>query len=252
MPTKDFTKGRRGKKLQYIVCHWGVTNKLSQIDAEVLSPKREMSYHYALSGITVHQYVKEENTAWHSSVFDINCRSIGICINASPTNPYSDRDYETASQLIADIFKRHGKLEIKGHRDFYATACPGNLDFDRIKRRVDELLNPSPSVPSPVPAPVPVVVEPVHIPTIPPEPVVNPEPPIVNPIVNQTPPVVDITPPEVNETPVKPNNPPEDVKPVPVVEQVPEKPAETITEPTGAKLTLWQKIILFIIKWFQK
>jgi N-acetyl-anhydromuramyl-L-alanine amidase AmpD len=139
MPTKDFTSGRRGKKLQYIIMHWGVTNKLSQIDAEVLSPTREMSYHYALSGITVHQYVKQENTAWHAQNFDANCRSIGICINASPTNPYSDRDYETASQLIADIFKRHGRLEIKGHRDFYATACPGNIDFGRIERRINEI-----------------------------------------------------------------------------------------------------------------
>lgn len=229
MPTKDFTSGRRGKKLQYVIMHWGVTNKLSQIDAEVLSPTREMSYHYALSGITVHQYVKEENTAWHAKNFDANCRSIGICINASPTNPYSDRDYETASQLIADIFKRHGKLEIKGHRDFYATQCPGNLDFSRIERRVNELLNPVPSVPDPINSDSPVVVEPVE-PT--PTPTVSTEP-----IVNETPPVVDITPPEVNN--------------IPVVEQVSEKLAETISEPTGAKLTLWQKVILFIIKWFQ-
>jgi hypothetical protein len=240
VPTKDFTKGRGGKKLQYIVMHWGVTNKIDQIDAEVLNPNRQMSYTYALSDLKVHQYVSEDNTAWHAGVFDINQRSIGICINASPTNPYTDQDYETASQLIADIFRRRGRLEIKAHRDFKATACPGTLDFGRLQRRIDDILTPPAPTPNPVP-PTPVVVLEV----------------------NETPPVVDITPPEVNNNPVDvnidvkpepviPNNPPEDVK-VPVVEQVPEKPLEstgwTYTGNSEPKLTWWGKVILFIIKW---
>jgi hypothetical protein len=202
--------------------HWGVTSKIEQIDAEVMNPDRQMSYHYALSDLKLHQYVSEDNTAWHAGVFDINQRSIGICINASPTNPYTDKDYETASQLIADIFKRRGRLEIKAHRDFKATACPGNLDFGRIERRVNELLNPVPSVPNAVPTPVPVVVTPVE-PT--PAPTVSTEP-----IVNETPPVVDITPPEVNK---------------PVVEQVENAP-EPIVEPN--KPIWWVSVIKYLLK----
>ncbi len=140
--TPDFTKGRGGKPLQYIVMHWGVVTNLAQIDAEVANPNREMSYTYALDKDVIHQYVSEDDTAWHAGVFDINQRSIGICIAAGPNYPYADADYESAAQLIADIFRRHGRLEIKGHRDFKATECPGNLDFGRLRARVDEILNP--------------------------------------------------------------------------------------------------------------
>jgi hypothetical protein len=80
------------------------------------------------------------------------------------------------------------------------------------------------------------------------QPIVNPEPPIVNPIVNETPPIVDIAPPEVNKPnvkpePVIPNNSTEDVKPVPVVEQVPDNPAEPTT---GINDVILQSILVII------
>jgi hypothetical protein len=129
--------------------HWGVVTNLSQIDAEVANPNRQMSYTYALDKDVVHQYVKETDTAWHAGVFDINQRSIGICIAAGPSYPYVDADYESAAQLIADIFRRTGRLEIKAHRDFKATECPGNLDFGRLRARVDEILAPPVTPPAP-------------------------------------------------------------------------------------------------------
>jgi len=154
IPTPDFTPGRGGKTLQYIVMHWGVVTNLQQIDNEVANPNRQMSYTYALDKDVVHQYVKEEDTAWHAGVFDINQRSIGICIAAGPNYPYADQDYETAAKLIANIFQRRGVLEIKAHRDFKPTECPGNLDFGRLRARVNEILNPAPT-PPPTPDPVP-------------------------------------------------------------------------------------------------
>lgn len=148
--TPDFTPGR--KTYEFIVMHWGVVTNLQQIDNEVANPNRQMSYHYALDKDVVHQYVREEDTAWHAGVFDINRRSIGICIAAGPNYPYANQDYETAAKLIANIFARRGVMEIKAHRDFKPTECPGNLDFGRLRARVNEIINPVP-VPEPIPVP---------------------------------------------------------------------------------------------------
>ena len=149
------------------------------------------------------------------------------------------------------IWQYSSKCNIAGISPVDGNIFYGTKESFKKYGKQNEILNPSPvsvntsnntGVPNNAPAETP-------------PPVVNPEPPVVNPIVNETPPVVDITPPEVNKPDVKPdpvipNNSTEDVK-VPVVEMTPEKPVEPIVEPTGAKLTLWQKVILFIIKWFQ-
>lgn len=186
MGTGDFTPGR--KSYDYIVMHWGVTSSIEQIDREVLNPNRQMSYHYALCGLegVIRQYVDEANTAWHASNWDANQRSIGICINAAPFNPYNDEDYELAAQLCAAVITRHPEISvdnIKGHRDFKATECPGNLYFGRLRARVSEILNPAPIVEpttEPVVIPEPVieltpVVEPAPIPEPIPEPTPEPE-----------------------------------------------------------------------------
>jgi hypothetical protein len=155
-PENKFTKGRLA--FDYIIMHWGVTYRLDQIDSEIFNPNRAMTYHYALDGNEIHQYVSEEDTAWHCTNWNGNQRSIGICINAKDDNPYNDADYEQAAQLISDIFRRHGKMEIKGHRDFAATQCPGPLDFGRLNARVEEILNPpAPIEPAPVETPAPAV-----------------------------------------------------------------------------------------------
>lgn len=204
--------------MQYIVMHWGVVTNISQIDTEVANPNREMSYTYALDKEEIHQYVSENDTAWHAGVFDINQRSIGICIAAGPSYPYCDRDYESAAQLIADIFRRHGRLEIKAHRDFKPTECPGNLDFGRLRARVDEILNPpAPVAPAPAPTPPPApVVEPTPEPAVPPAPTPEPiTPPVPAP---ETPPVevLPVEPIEVPETPPMPELPVDEPTPTEV------------------------------------
>jgi N-acetylmuramoyl-L-alanine amidase CwlA len=148
--TPDYTKGH--KNYDFIVMHWGVVTNIQQIDNEVLNPNREMSYHYALDKSVVHQYVDEANTAWHAGVWDINQRSVGVCIAAGPNYPYVDADYETAAQLCAEIIRRHPSISlenIKGHKDFKATECPGNLDLTRLRNRVSQILNPKP-IPAPI------------------------------------------------------------------------------------------------------
>lgn len=139
--TSDLSLGHHA--YDFIVMHWGVVSSIAQIDKEVLSPARSMSYHYAIEKDIVHQYVDEKNTAWHANNFNINQRSIGICITAGPSHPYCDEDYETAAQLIAEIIRRHGPMKITAHRDYTPTQCPGNFDFERLNKRVNDILNPA-------------------------------------------------------------------------------------------------------------
>jgi len=92
----------------------------------------------------VHQYVKEQDTAWHAGNFDINQRSIGIEHRGAPTMPITDATYNTSADLIADICRRHGKrFPLRAHREFYATACPGTLDLNKLNQLVDQRLNQS-------------------------------------------------------------------------------------------------------------
>lgn len=141
MPTEDFTPGHKG--LEKIVMHWGDTYTLEQIDNEVANPNRQMSYHYALDEEIIHQYVSENDTAWHCGVFSENQKSIGICINAREDNPYTDGKYETAAQLIASIYRTHGEVPLVPHSAIKPTQCPGPLDFDRLNEMVQEILHPA-------------------------------------------------------------------------------------------------------------
>ena len=85
-----------------------------------------------------------DNVAWHCGNWHMNRKSIGIVICGTYTDEKVD---ENALLLIADSFKYHSlclkseygkKLEIKGHRDFHNTACPGRIyeQLDIIRQRI--------------------------------------------------------------------------------------------------------------------
>lgn len=144
----NFTVGRGGKKIEFIVVHW-IVGDVSAADAVFRNAAYQTSAHYAVQTGTVHQYVKEGDTAWHAGNFDINQRSIGIEHRGGPNLPIDAGTYEQSAQLIADICRRYGKrFPLRKHSEFKATQCPGTLDLNRINRRVDELLNQGVSMPA--------------------------------------------------------------------------------------------------------
>ena len=138
----NFSKGRGGKKISTIVLHW-IVGYLPAADA-TFAKANSTSAHYAVGPGVIHQYVNEENTAWHAGNFDVNQRSIGIEHEGGPTIPITDAVYNTSIELVADICRRNGITPssdtIKPHRAFKATQCPGVLDVDRIIRGVQDKL----------------------------------------------------------------------------------------------------------------
>lgn len=138
VPSPNYTPGRQGKAVKYVVIHWMV-GTLSSTDAVFKNSATQTSAHYGIENTKVHQYVKEGNTAYHAGNWNANLQSIGIEHSAAPGRPATNATYNTSIKLIADICKRY-KLNpdkaIVPHKKFTATQCPGTMDLNRIKAGV--------------------------------------------------------------------------------------------------------------------
>jgi len=135
--SNNFEKGRRNNNINLVVLHW-IVGTLESIDATFADPKRFASAHYGIGDGEIHQYVKDEDTAFHAGVFDINLKSIGIEHEGSPNLPITDATYQTSAQFVEELCRKYriplDRDHIKGHKEFKATQCPGTLDIDRIIR----------------------------------------------------------------------------------------------------------------------
>ena len=131
----NYQKGRGGRQIKYIVLHW-VVGRLEAADATFQDPKRIASAHYGVGDNEIHQYVKDEDTAYHAGNFQVNQESIGIEHEGGPDLPISEATYFTSATLVADLAKRYAiPLDISNiwlHREIKATQCPGTLDRERI------------------------------------------------------------------------------------------------------------------------
>ena len=135
----NYGKGRGGYKVNGIVIHYAASTSLDSIGQVFSTHGRGGSAHYGIGGKQVHQYVDENDTAWHCSNYWGNQNTIGIENTNSTKAPnweVSDETFDTCCRLVADIAKRYGlgKLyvnpsedcpKLSGHKDWQgaATAC---------------------------------------------------------------------------------------------------------------------------------
>jgi uncharacterized coiled-coil DUF342 family protein len=72
----------------------------------------------------------------------MNQRSIGIEHDATTTKNATEKTYQTAGKLLADICKRNNipldRTHIIKHSEVKATQCPGTLDIDKIIKLAKE------------------------------------------------------------------------------------------------------------------
>lgn len=87
------------------------------------------------AGIGYHYLVRKDGTVYEgrkegwrgSHCPSANYNSIGICFEGSfMTEVMGDKQLTSGIELIADIKRRYGNMEIYGHKELYATDCPGN------------------------------------------------------------------------------------------------------------------------------
>lgn len=142
----NYTKGRSGSRVNKIVIHHAATTSFDGIGATFKNAARQASAHFGVGrNNNVDQYVPVGDTAWHSGNWAANISSIGIeNVNSSgaPSWSIDEATFNTLVELCRDQAKVHGlgKLVVGqnlfGHRDFKATACPGQL-----YARLQELAN---------------------------------------------------------------------------------------------------------------
>lgn len=154
----NYTVNRAGRKISEIDIHWwgdpatnpstgGVVNWLC-------NPASQVSAHYVVSGTNRECYhlVNDKDTAWHAGNLEANYRSIGLELDPR----CRPEDYDVAAEVIADLWKVYGKLPLVPHRNYVATACPGNYDLNHLYSLAEQKLNPKPTPPpQPVTKPVP-------------------------------------------------------------------------------------------------
>lgn len=141
--TPNYWEGRQGKRIDRIVIHWMV-GTLASTDTVFSQNNSQVSAHYGIEEASIHQYVKESNTAWHSGDGNMNLRSIGIEHSATPSRPASTKTIETSAQLVADICKRYSipcdRSHIIKHSEVSPTQCPGTIPVDTIISKAANIL----------------------------------------------------------------------------------------------------------------
>jgi len=144
-PNFDTTR----KPIKKIIIHW-MAGSLAGTDTRFKDPKSKVSAHYGIEDNNIHQYVKEENTAWHAGVYSVNQESIGIEHSADPERPASEKTYQTSGELVADVCKRYNipldREHILKHLQIKATLCPGTVDLDKIIQLAKGSIMPSDQV----------------------------------------------------------------------------------------------------------
>lgn len=164
----NYSAGRGGYRVNGIVIHHAVCLNIGAMDNVFWKDNYGGSAHYGVWGNTVHQYVDENDMAWHCSNYWGNQNTIGIeCVNSALGGDYpvADDTLEMLIRLVADIARRYnlGRLyvnpsedcpKISGHRDWYgaATICPGDYLYSRLQYIADRA-NDINFPPAPAPAP---------------------------------------------------------------------------------------------------
>jgi hypothetical protein len=151
--------GGRPSAVNIVVIHQFAGGNPDGVFNFLSNPARQASYHFGVGrNGAIQQWVDTANTAWHAG--NVNGRSIGIGHEALNT-PMTEAQLNATASIIRWARGAHrgipaGQNGIGWHRQFMATACPG----DPIIRQIGELQRRSTaSAPAPQPPPASAVSE---------------------------------------------------------------------------------------------
>ena len=130
---KHYTKGRSGRRIQYIVEHYNAGN-LTVGGCWSVWQTRQASAHYQVEDDgTIGQLVWDSNTAWHAGNWDANCKSIGIEHANRPDGTITEATLDNGAHLTAALCHLYGLgrpqwgRNVYPHKHFQATSCPGQI-----------------------------------------------------------------------------------------------------------------------------
>lgn len=108
------------------------------------------SAHYGIGkNKQIHQYVYEDQVAYHAGDYGMNRQSIGIEHEdgGDTQNGYTEELYQTSAMLIADICTHYDipitREYIRKHNEVSQkyTACPGGLDIDKLVKMAHSIVS---------------------------------------------------------------------------------------------------------------
>mgnify|MGYP003574980939 CR=1 FL=1 len=155
----------RPRTIEAIAIHWwgdpNTNPTYEGVIATLCNPARQASAHFVATGTgrRVAQLVVLTDTSWATN----SANPYTISIECDPR--CRNEDYDVVAELIAELRAEYGNLPLVPHRQFVATACPGNYDLARLDREAraktadknanfGEIKSSAPA-PSPSPAPTP-------------------------------------------------------------------------------------------------
>lgn len=137
-PAQALSEWKRARKITGVTIHWWNTpDKAGTHDSTAAYLAREggdTSAHYVVSKGRVTRLVDPKNAAWHAYPAG-NASTIGI--ECDPRDVPGT--LPTVAALIQDLEKTYGSLKIYRHKDWVATACPGDYS-DQVQALV-QLVN---------------------------------------------------------------------------------------------------------------
>lgn len=155
IPSPNYTKGRFGYKPIAIVIHI-MEGTLHGTDSWFQNPSSKVSAHYGIGkNGEIHQYVNENDTAWHAGrvanptwsliiskgvnkYINPNYYTIGIEHEGYGDTEWTAEMYQSSSEMIKSIAAKWGipinRDHIIGHHEIYAVkTCPGTkVDFNKL------------------------------------------------------------------------------------------------------------------------
>lgn len=102
------------------------------------------------SGIGYHYYIRKDGKVYAgrpiqkvgAHCLNYNSVSVGVCFegNYETETVMPEAQKKSGVELVRHLKGIYPNAQIKGHRDLYATACPGrNFPFEEIKREAEEM-----------------------------------------------------------------------------------------------------------------
>ena len=156
--SRNYTSGRRGTAIDYIVVHYTGTSASAHNNLSYFSHSSAgASAHYFIDRDgTICQSVAEGDIAWHAGNWKMNCRSIGI-ENVSAGEDFTDAQIDALASLVQSLMAKYGISadHVIRHYDVTGKLCPApyvdSSKWDALHARITGGTASNPE-PSPAPA----------------------------------------------------------------------------------------------------
>ena len=127
----------RSKVLEYIVVHHTASTAKETVE-------QIHNFHInnnAWAGIGYHFYIRKDGTIYKgrpekysgAHCENYNSVSLGICLEGNfEIEQPTEKQLTSLSELIQYLKKKYGNIQVVGHRDLNATACPGKNLYSKM------------------------------------------------------------------------------------------------------------------------